>query len=136
MQKQELATAWAKPGAQAETGGVLRPENAQSHLMFAHALRRRAQRKFRERQKQKLADSEGEATALRRELEKLRLEKSRLETRNGLLEKLVSMKGGGALYMFSDLDTALEAEAAHAKEGSQTVLLTVKKGKVKSLHSL
>ena len=95
---------------------------------------RRAQRKFRERQKQKLADSEGEATALKRELEQLRLEKSRLETRNGLLEKLVSMKGGGALSMFSDLDTALEAEAAHAKEGSQTVLLTVKKGELSELH--
>ena len=51
------------------------------------AMCRRAQRKFRERQKQKLADSEGKATELRKELEQLRVEKSKLETRNALLEK-------------------------------------------------
>ena len=62
------------------------------------------------------------------------MDKSRLETRNGLLEKLVSMKGGGALSMFSDLDSALEAEAAHAQEASQTVLLTVKKGTLSHSH--
>jgi len=58
------------------------------------------------------------------------MEKSKLETRNNLLEKLVTMKGGGALSMFSDLDTALEAEAVHAMEAAQTVLLTVKQGEI------
>ncbi|BDA43047.1 hypothetical protein COCOBI_04-0570 [Coccomyxa sp. Obi] len=54
---------------------------------------RRAQRKFRERQKQKLAESEGRARQLEAALERLKLEKSALETRNALLEKMVGMRG-------------------------------------------
>ncbi len=53
---------------------------------------RRAQRKFRERQKQKLAESEGRARQLEAALERLKLEKSALETRNALLEKMVGMR--------------------------------------------
>ena len=89
---------------------------------------RRAQRKFRERQKQKLADSEGKALELKKELEQLRLEKSKLETRNSLLEKLVTMKGGGALTMFSDVDGAIDVRAAQPKQEAsfQVVHLTVK----------
>ena len=55
--------------------------------------RRRAQRKFRERQKQKLQESEGRARELQHALERLKMEKSALETRNALLEKMVGMKG-------------------------------------------
>ncbi len=54
---------------------------------------RRAQRKFRERQKAKLAESEGRARQLEAALERLKLEKSALETRNALLEKMVGMRG-------------------------------------------
>ncbi|CAL8468956.1 g8497 [Coccomyxa elongata] len=54
---------------------------------------RRAQRKFRERQKAKLAESEGRARQLEAALEHLKLEKSALETRNALLEKMVGMRG-------------------------------------------
>lgn len=56
---------------------------------------RRAQRKFRERQKQKLAESEERARDLERALERVRLEKSALEMRNALLEKIVAMRDGG-----------------------------------------
>ncbi len=56
--------------------------------------RRRAQRKFRERQKQKLAESEGRARDLQLALERLKMEKSALETRNALLEKMAGMKPG------------------------------------------
>jgi hypothetical protein len=59
------------------------------------ALRRRAQRKFRERQKQKLAESEERARELERALDRMRLEKSTLEMRNALLEKIVAMRDGG-----------------------------------------
>ncbi|EIE26965.1 hypothetical protein COCSUDRAFT_64738 [Coccomyxa subellipsoidea C-169] len=55
---------------------------------------RRAQRKFRERQKQKLAESEGRARDLQLALERLKMEKSALETRNALLEKMAGMKPG------------------------------------------
>lgn len=89
---------------------------------------RRAQRKFRERQKQKLADSEGKALELKKELEQLRLEKSKLETRNSLLEKLVTMKGEGALTMSSDADCAIKVQTAQPKQEafSQVMHLTVK----------
>ena len=99
-------------------------------LRDAHgaAVCRRAQRKFRERQKQKLADSEGKATELRKELEQLRVEKSKLETRNALLEKLVRREGGSALSTFSDRDSAREETPRHATQGSQMVHLTVREG--------
>ena len=93
------------------------------------AMRRRAQRKFRERQKQKLADSEGKATELRKELEQLRIEKSKLETRNALLEKLVTMKGSGAMSTFSDRDSAREETPRHGTQGSHMVHLTVREGR-------
>ena len=89
---------------------------------------RRAQRKFRERQKQKLADSEGKATELRKELEQLRVEKSKLETRNALLERLITMKGSGAKSTVSDRDSAREETPRHATQGSQMVHLTVREG--------
>ena len=92
------------------------------------AVCRRAQRKFRERQKQKLADSEGKATELRKELEQLRVEKSKLETRNALLERLVTMKGSGAKSTVSDRDSAREETPRHASQGSQMVHLTVREG--------
>lgn len=38
------------------------------------------------------------------------------------------MKGGGAMSTFSNIDTALEAEAAQASHGSQIVQLTAKQG--------
>ena len=99
-----------------------------SHCIESCATCRRAQRKFRERQKQKLADSEGKALELKKELEQLRLEKSKLETRNSLLEKLVTMKGGGALTMFSDVDGAVDVQTAQPKQEafSQVMHLTVK----------
>ena len=92
------------------------------------AVCRRAQRKFRERQKQKLADSEGKATELRKELEQLRVEKSKLETRNALLERLVTMKGSGAKSTVSDRDSAREETPRHATQGSQMVHLTLREG--------
>ncbi|BDA50678.1 hypothetical protein COCOBI_16-3540 [Coccomyxa sp. Obi] len=54
---------------------------------------RRAQRKSRERQKQKLEQSEARARDLEHSLQRLKLEKSALEARAALLERLLNMPG-------------------------------------------
>ena len=56
------------------------------------------------------------------------MEKSKLETRNALLERLVTMKGSGAPSTFADRDSAREETPRHATQGSQMVHLTVREG--------
>ena len=138
LSRSRISCTWRRASGRAEqpTMCVTPTYNISSLMLIIHdvAMCRRAQRKFRERQKQKLADSEGKAIELRKELEQLRVEKSKLETRNALLEKLVRREGGGAskdsgaLSTFSDRDSAREETPRRATQGSQMVHLTVREG--------
>eukprot|EP00891_Asterochloris_glomerata_P008567 jgi/Astpho2/8567/fgenesh1_pg.00125_%23_57_t len=55
---------------------------------------RRAQKRFRDRQRTKLVESEGQVSKLSSEVEALRSENARLQNRNGILEKVLELKEG------------------------------------------
>ncbi|KAL3147225.1 hypothetical protein ABBQ32_002720 [Trebouxia sp. C0010 RCD-2024] len=81
---------------------------------------RKAQKRFRERQKSKLAESEDKVAAMTVQLEQLHADRVRLENRNSVLEKVLEMKEIEETKPSTSSSGPVQFEVAH--EAGQEVI--------------
>ncbi|KAK9830010.1 hypothetical protein WJX72_009170 [[Myrmecia] bisecta] len=103
---------------------------------------KRAQRRFRERQKARLQESEQRASDLAAELAKVKMERSMLESRNAILEKILELRGGSQDTLRhqgsrSDLAALAQADTSFPEtaDSSQLLTLTVRDGETLQLST-
>eukprot|EP00884_Botryococcus_braunii_P020355 jgi/Botrbrau1/7002/Bobra.0165s0032.1 len=119
-------------------GGPLPPSgsvatgNAHDEALCHREKNRKAQRKFRERQKAKLAESEAKVMELTSELDRLKMQLSAVETRNSILEKVVAMRLQDAVPGPAT-DVAEPASTTSDRSSLDRLTVTVKKDHPRSI---